>query len=93
MSGVDKTKVELANELAEFTARLCTLLHSRGVFFTIENPRRSHLWQLASFQTLASLPGVRRAEYDACMHGSDRDKHQSLMTNLPEIATRPMEPL
>ena len=93
LAGLDKAKVASANELANFTARLCTLLHSRGVFFTIENPRRSHLWQLASFQTLAALPGVRRSEYDACMHGSDRDKHQSLMTNMPEEATRPIERL
>ena len=93
LAGLDKAKLASANELADFTARLCTLLHSRGVFFTIENPRRSHLWQLASFQTLAALPGVRRSEYDACMHGSDRDKHQSLMTNMPEEATRPIERL
>ena len=91
LCGVSRLKVESANAIAQFVAAACTELHSRGVLFTVENPRGSYLWLTPWFVQLFGLPGMRKSVYQACMHGAMRDKWQALGTNVPERHTSRLE--
>ena len=59
--------------------------------FTVENPRNSYIWLTPWFARLLGLPGVRTAEYQACMHGALRDKWQALGTNIAPQHTTELE--
>ena len=75
-------RVEMANKIYEFVAKEARHAHSRGVGWSIENPTGSLFWHIPYIQDLANLGGVYDVEYDACMHGSDRDKSSKWRTNV-----------
>jgi hypothetical protein len=89
-------KEVLGNRLARHSAAVIRTALQCDVWFTLENPDRSMLWQQASIRALARLQDVRRIKFDQCCFGL-RDpgskllyrKRTVIMTNLPD--TSPLE--
>ena len=61
-------------------AAFCLFLHQLGIHWSVENPRRSYLWELGPFIELQQF--ARFYDFHACMHGSDRDKKTSFLATL-----------
>ena len=57
------------NKIAERTFILCLILHKHNNFFTIENPRTSHVWKLKTFQELLNKTKCTRVDFDQCEYG------------------------
>ena len=78
-------KVASANLLYQRTQELCRWCLQFGVYFSIENPARSFMWDTVHMaQFLAEVP-----HYDTyfhhCMYGSARRKHTRLTHNIPAV--------
>ena len=84
LTGVDLEKVLQANLIYEFIAAFCSKCMDLGIFFSIENPKRSYMWLMPCFLMLAAK-GAFFVNYQACRHGSDRDKWSSWLTNCPNL--------
>ena len=78
----DQARVDSANEIYRRTAEFCQSLHRRSPItgFTIENPLHSWMWYLPPFQELQQLHTL--VSFDACRHGSSRNKATALLTNV-----------
>lgn len=85
LSGIDRTKVELANMIYKFVAKFMHFIHDLGILWSVENPRRSIMWLTSWFQVLARLPGVFVTNFDNCMHGGSRPKRTSLLHNVQAL--------
>ena len=57
------------NKIAERTFILCRILYEHNNFFTIENPRTSHAWNLKSLVKLFSDTKCTRVDFDQCEYG------------------------
>ena len=57
------------NKIAERTIILCIILHEHNNFFTIENPRTSHVWNLKILKDLVSKTKCQRVDFDQCEYG------------------------
>ncbi len=57
------------NKIAERTFILCRILYNHNNFFTIENPRTSHVWNLKSLIKLFSETKCSRVDFDQCEYG------------------------
>ena len=55
LSGLDKQKCELANQVYQSTTRLLAVALDRGVRCVLENPVSSLFWQTELLQVFASL--------------------------------------
>eukprot|EP00435_Cladocopium_sp_Y103_P017022 s3000_g4.t1 len=79
LRGIHKIKVQAANCLYSFAAKLALLCEEHQVLFTIENPERSLMWLTPYF-----VPLVERFYMhvvDACMYGSEHKKSTGLLAN------------
>ena len=82
LNHADKKRVELANQLAEFTIELLKLSMTMGFFMSIENPLRSWMWGVLCHyvKTQASKPLAKfwnaliEIDFANCAHGGKRDK-------------------
>ena len=74
-------RVELAKDLYIVTAEFLRRCHTRGVKWSLENPRTSLLWDISVVKDLADLPGVWDYDCDGCMHGGTRAKHHRFRSN------------
>ena len=83
LSPSDAEKVASANAIYENLAMFMIKLVTNGTYICIENPHRSYLWEIPAFQPL--IQQCFRVTFDACMHGSDRDKRTTFLTNLSEL--------
>ena len=83
LSPSDAEKVASANAMYENLARFMIKLVTKGTYICIENPHRSYLWEIPAFQPL--IQQCFRVTFEACMHGSDRDKRTTFLTNLSEL--------
>lgn len=83
LSGINLARVQSANAIYLFMASLPDLFPA--ITFSFENPKRSIMWQIQQWQTLAAKPGWRWVTYQNCAYGSKRDKHTSWLTNAPEL--------
>eukprot|EP00435_Cladocopium_sp_Y103_P025006 s735_g6.t1 len=88
LRGINKLKVEAANCLYSFSARLAKLCDEHQVLFTIENPERSLMWLTPYFLQLVAKYHFH--VIDACMYGSDHRKSTALLANFkaPRLITR-----
>ena len=81
ISGVNKLKVEKANELYRFTLCILAFLEGRKVAVSIENPFGSYLWAALvkltmehSKQAMALYNRLEMVRFHSCCHGSKRRK-------------------
>jgi len=86
LQGVDKAKVENANELYRFTVEMVVELSRLGVTWSVENPEKSRMWDTASFRQLSRLKAnghlqYERITFDMCMHGGERPKSTTLLVS------------
>jgi hypothetical protein len=79
LKGLNKTKVDAANCLYEFSARLVQLADQFGVLFTVENPANSLLWETPFFKPL--LEKFFFHIVDACEYGSQHKKATAFLAN------------
>ena len=68
--------------MARLAAAVATDRVQRGAWACIENPARSHLWQLPELKALAALPGMRAWSGFNCMFGGQRRKATTFLSNL-----------
>ena len=76
----DRTRVDHANQLYRMLASFCWILHARGIPFSIENPRRSYLWELEPYIDLQGIATFY--DFSSCMHGGLRDKKTTFLSSL-----------
>ena len=82
LSDIDASRVNLANQLAEFTVELIELAMLRGFFISIENPENSWMWGVLCHyvKTKNSKPlskfwnNMIAVNFANCAHGGERDK-------------------
>ena len=79
LSGRDKLRVDLANELVDLMYDLCLLCRKTGTSFYIENPRSSLLWAMPKMKLLACLTGVQKVRFDYCQFGAPWNKPTTVM--------------
>lgn len=83
-------KEVLGNRLAKHSAAVIRTALQYNIWFTLENPDRSMLWQQASIKALSRKTDVRCIKFDQCCFGL-RDpgskklyrKRTIIMTNIP----------
>ena len=85
LAGDDLLRVQQANQLYLLCAEVFQFCVNEGIFVVLENPRRSLFWWIPEIKALLSLDGVFDKDYNACMHGGERFKEQTLRTNVPEL--------
>ena len=61
--------------------------HAKGVLWSCENPRSSWYWLTPNIASLTACEGVKVTHFQACMHGSERDKWTRLVHNIPEMCS------
>ena len=89
LTGVAKLRVVTANSIHSFIAKLamqCLKTHDKNIFFTIENPTGSYLWQLPCFRALTAA-GAKCFDFVQCRHGGTRPKRTRLLSNCPTFET------
>ena len=81
LSGLNKTKVEKANQLYSFTLRILISLEGRKIAISIENPFGSYLWAAMvkltmehSRQAMSLYNRLEMVRFHSCCHGSRRKK-------------------
>jgi len=87
LTGADKTKVDLANQLYQSAIRILQVCMILGCLVSIENPARSWLWALLAVlvkdtndqQFITWFANLESVYFDACAHGSLRDKRTKLL--------------
>jgi hypothetical protein len=72
-------------ELAMFCAVVARLMSSMNLFWSIENPATSLLWEFMPIVQLLELPNVVRVEWDMCAYGTPYKKATALLTNLQQL--------
>ena len=72
---------QLGNQMADFSAKLAQLCLEVGVWFTIEQPRTSLMWQLDNFRSLQAHRSVDNCNLVMCKYGSEHEKKTTFMTN------------
>eukprot|EP00435_Cladocopium_sp_Y103_P071499 s101_g37.t1 len=85
LSGDERRRVEIANELFHYTCFLFALCIVRGVLATMENPRGSYLWVTEYVLALMPIYPLYATDFQACMYGSMRDKWTRIVASFPEI--------
>ena len=58
----------------------------QGSSFGLKNPKRSWMWVIEGFKTLAAKPGVHMHSLQLCMFGGTRPKWSAFLTNIPAFA-------
>eukprot|EP00435_Cladocopium_sp_Y103_P065983 s116_g28.t1 len=85
LSGDERRRVGIANELFHYTCFLFALCIVRGVLATMENPRGSYLWVTEYVLALMRIYPLYATDFQACMYGSMRDKWTRIVASFPEI--------
>ena len=78
-----QARVTAANQLYDVTQRLCRVCHKHGVFFSIENPGRSFMWDVNCIKTFLAEVPHHRTQFHHCQYGSARRKLTLLVHNVP----------
>ena len=79
LRGVNRERVQSANVLYEFSARIALLCEEFGTLFTIENPQNSLLWVTPYFKPLVNKFHMHVA--DSCEYGSAHKKSTGFLAN------------
>ncbi|CAK9011251.1 unnamed protein product, partial [Durusdinium trenchii] len=80
----DQARVDAANGVYSRTAQFLLHCTQHGVYWAIENPRRSLLWEIPCIVDL-SLVGTF-VDFDACAWGSQRFVQRTFLSTLPHIS-------
>lgn len=83
LQGDDLERVRSANAVYLQLANFLRWCHNLGIGFSIENPTNSLLWFIPAYQMLLEFSHF--VNFDACMHGSERLKRTSFLTNISEL--------
>ena len=81
LSHVEKTKVEVANQLYEAVYLLASVACDHNVCTVVENPGNSHFWNTSPISKLSSERAHQEVLFHNCAHGGDRDKLTKLWVN------------
>lgn len=84
MSDLDRKKVDAANSLYLKAAKFILEIHGTGIFWSIENPTNSWLWQLECMAPILKLGYF--AHFEACAYNSGRNKKSSFLASHSEIS-------
>eukprot|EP00435_Cladocopium_sp_Y103_P058259 s502_g20.t1 len=79
LRGVNRQRVQAANALYKFSARLALICEECSTLFTIENPHNSMLWITPYFRPL--LQKFFLHIVDSCEYGSSRKKATAFLAN------------
>ena len=83
LKGLNRAKVQSANQLYDFCARLCRACEKHGVLFVVENPENSMMWSTSFFSALVDKFYFSVA--DNCEYGSEYKKATGFLSNfLPQ---------
>jgi hypothetical protein len=86
LRGVDSAKVMAANAIFLQLEHFLRESDRVGIWFSLENPRGSYMWQIEEFVSFASLPGVHFVTFQHCMHSGKRDKWSAWLTNIHALS-------
>ena len=78
-----RSRVKAANHLYEITARTVLDLHLRGVFWSVENPYRSFMWNTSFWNKYTRHLRYRNLILDHCMFGGQRPKRTRISHCIP----------
>ena len=81
LSGNDKVKTELANQLYDAIADIVLLLHQWDVCVVLENPKNSLYWLTSFALRFLSTIGGYTFDFHNCAHGGSRDKLTRFWSN------------
>ena len=94
LSGLDRKKVELANQLYDAVSLIMIEAHFLNIPIMIENPANSLYWSTTFFVQLASVAKGHFVKFHNCCHGGARPKLTAFwptgLTALQFFATAPM---
>lgn len=79
LKGINLIKVEAANSLYDFAAKVALLCDEHGVLFTVENPANSFMWETKFFKRLVDRFFFHIV--DACEYGSEHKKATAFLAN------------
>ena len=80
-----RAKERVGVELAIFTADMCRVCHRLGIFWSVENPASSRLWEFDPIFSLAMLHGVYRVCFHMCAYGAKHKKPTTILTNMQAL--------
>ena len=78
LHGVDKLKVEKANQLYDAVEIIAFHAHSLDICVGIENPANSHFWNTTPMKAVTEQLGGNMVTFHNCAHGGRRDKLTSV---------------
>ena len=84
LTASDATRVDEANDMANYIVELLSLMEEKGRWGILENPFNSYLWELPKVRSLWAA-GFADTQYYACSWGGWRAKDQRLLSNIDEI--------
>ena len=83
LSGLDKVKTEMANQLYDAVTQIILECNSLDLWVMVENPKNSLYWSTTfALKYIQSLP-TYWVDFHNCAHGGKRDKLTRLWTNKP----------
>jgi len=77
-----------ANKLVERCIEICRKQIDEDVFFSVENPWNSYVWDLRCVKALLKINEVQLKRVDQCTAGSPHFKPTGILTNAPWIKER-----
>ena len=78
LSGVDKLKVEKANQLYDSVSVIALRADSLDICVGIENPSNARFWDTTQIQSLRAKLGENFVKFHNCAHRGKRDKLTSV---------------
>ena len=78
---------ELCLQFALFSAEVIRVCHVAGVFWSLENPSSSKLWEFGPIRDLLGLHGTFEVRFDACRFNGMSKKPTSLLTNCRSLSS------
>jgi len=87
LSDADMQRVEIANDLFEYSCFLFERACSLGVIATMENPRNSYFWITKWVLALMAAVDFFCGDFQVCMLGGARDKWTRIIGNFPAVVS------
>ena len=83
LTGADLAKVQAANKVYTGLAAFLVFLDQHKLFFSVENPESSMLWQLPCLQPVVAKKW--RFSFHMCQYGGQRLTRRSLLSNCIQV--------
>eukprot|EP00438_Fugacium_kawagutii_P013469 Skav231273 [mRNA] locus=scaffold2436:470175:474164:- [translate_table: standard] len=83
LTGYWKDKVDSANNIYLKLIAFCLWLNALGIFWSIENPGNSYMWNIDEFDMLKAVSHF--VLFHSCLYGSRRKKLTAFLTNLVDL--------